>query len=353
MVIWTLRVKQVYHVVNIILGSFFLAFTAYLTIVSGITDHRPFRYDFYVNYGFVAITLIVIEFTLVGGFFKNTRKAKNLTPVFAGIGVTLFWPLLQIFNPFGIVVYFSINFVILMYCGFSGSPFPNQTTIASQKNKITMIEWVIYPILTSILFIFLLLQVHSTLFEEGFFIIIIFLALVIGILLNYKHRVQFWKIIFQYLLICLVLFIWFTFLAYPYLVFSDSFYYFSIGAIISGNLFLWYNFLDQITQERQFPLSPRQTLHSPLNQDIESHQQSDPTESNTSQFICQNCDTLLEQDAIRELKAKKTVFCARCGSQVIFPDISIKGKEDILQVHQQLLEKITNLPPRNATNSEE
>ena len=180
----------------------------------------------------------------------------------------------------------------------------------------------------------------------------IFLALVIVILVNYKHRVRFWKMIFQYIMICMVIFLWFTFLAFPYLVFSDAFFYFTIGAIISGNVFLWDNFLSQITQTRQFPQVsqvPQQSLRSSPEQDVNSHQQSEQSEANTSQCICQNCDTLLEQDAIRELQAKKTVFCARCGSQITFPGISISmdGKEDILQVHQQLLEKITQLPSVN------
>jgi DNA-directed RNA polymerase subunit RPC12/RpoP len=320
-------------------------------MLSGTTGTGPLRMDFFINNAIVAISLIVIEFTLVGGFFKKSIKLKNLIPVFTGIAVSLFWSLLQIFSPSGIAIYASIIFVILMYCGFVGSPYPNQATITPQKNRVSIVEQIIYPILTSILFIFIMLQ--DELIEEGFIVGMIFLALLIVILLNYKRRVRFWKIFFQYIMICLVIFLWFTFLTFPYLAISDVFFYFTIGAIFSSNVFLWDNFLYQITQARQSPQFPQQSPLSPSKQDFESYQQTEPLETSTSRYICQNCDTLLEQDAIRELKAKKTVFCARCGSQVTFPDISIKGKEDLLQVHQQLLEKITSLPPRNATNSEE
>jgi len=132
---------------------------------------------------------------------------------------------------------------------------------------------------------------------------------------------------------------------------EENLHWIAYGTIIFGNFFLWYFVMGLINRFRRSAL-PTDHPHSiPNKKFIEQTTQADPIESNhnghNDSLICPNCDTLLEPDAIRELQAKKKVFCASCGSQISFLDIFGDEKATVLEEHQRLMEKITKLPSVN------
>jgi hypothetical protein len=322
--------------------------------------------QFFINGAIVLISLLTIEVMLLGGFSKRSRNSRKLLVPLVGIVLTLFWAIFQFFTEIGIIFYSIINGLLLAYCGYAGNSSFTQTPRDLQQKSFTLIEQLLIPGLTSGLFLFIVLNIKSQgdyLLEGGIFFIMILLSLVIVTLLNYKQSplTRFGKLVLQFLGVCLFLLIWFFFITFPFLIsysnsshFRDSAIPFDIGslfaltlvAIVCGTFYLWDNVLDQINQARQSPQQSQQISRIQPNTTIYQSLQSDYT-SISNQLICPNCDTLLEQEAIRELQAKKAVFCASCGSQISFLDIFGNGKEAILQEHQRLLEKITKLPSVN------
>lgn len=380
-----LTMKQAYCFLIIVLGSGFIAFSTFIMLMYA-TSHRiiwggPYpswqnvftlNSRFFINGVIVLISLLTIEVMLLGGFSKRSRNSRKLLVPLAGIVLTLFWAIFQFFTEIGIIFYSIINGLLLAYCGYAGNSSFTQTPRDLQQKSFTLIEQLLIPGLTSGLFLFIVLNIESQgdyLLEGGIFFIMILLSLVIVTLLNYKQSplTRFGKLVLQFLGVWLFLLIWFFFITSPFLIsydnsshFRDSAIPFDIGslfaltlvAIVCGTFYLWDNVLDQINQARQSPQQSQQISRIQPNTAIHQSLQSNDTSIN-NQLICPNCNTLLEQDAIRELRAKKTVFCALCGDQLSIPDLFGDEKESVIREHNQLLEKFTKLPPIKVDRSEE
>ena len=359
--------KQWYRIFIILLGSTVIALNNFIMLMSE-TEYFQYGYqwvlslggDFFLPVLLVLFSSLVLEFTLLGGFCKNTRHKIILTLAFSKLVVTLFWAIFQLFTEAGIIVYTVLIGLSLAYSGFVGIQFFETT----QKNAFNLVEQGVFPILTSGLFIVLIQQqewLNDGIFGAGVFFVLILLSLVIAVLLNYKKPAKFRKLLLQYILVISILAIWFVFISFTFLYSymfrnsgvpfdSHSLFLFPYLAIVGGTFFLWDNILQQISKARLPPNQPSQSQNKFA---VPQITYSDYNNNNGHRLICPNCDVLLEQDAIQELKVKKTVFCALCGSQISFLDIFREEKATILEDHQRLMEKITNLPSRKADHSKE
>ncbi|MHA1618035.1 MAG: hypothetical protein ACTSVZ_02065 [Promethearchaeota archaeon] len=372
-------IPKAYHILLVIIGSGFIAFSTFIMLmyetdivrsVSGYDLIIRLNSNFFINASVASVALLVIEFTLLGGFSKNARNQRIFLIPLLGIVIILFWVFFQFFTEWGIRIFTLINGFLLAYSGFAGKSTFAQKSKNIQPNSFTIIERLFFPVLTSGIFLFIVWITESQgdfLLEGIIIFIMMLLSLVIVTLLNYKQspRTQFKKLLMQFLGVWLILLLWFFFVTFPFLIsyensshFLDSaieanrhaLYGITQAAILFGTFYVWDNILYQINRARHSTPHPSQ-----IQTNTAIHPSLHPEDNNkNNQVICPNCNTLLEQDAIRELKTtKKTVFCALCGDQISFTDIYGDEKEAIIREHNQLLEKFTKLPPIKVDRSEE
>jgi len=237
---------KAYHFLLVIIGSGFIAFSTFIMLMyvtdiirSGYNLIIRLNSNFFINASVASVSLLVIEFTLLGGFTKTTRGKRIPLLLFLGIVITLFWAFFQFYTEIGIRIFTLINGLILAYSGFAGSSIFPLMSRNVQPNYFKIIERIAFPVLTSGICLIIVWSIESRgdfLLEGGIFFIMMLQSLVIVTMLNYKKkpRTQFRKLLMQFLIVSFILILWFFFISFPFLISYDNSSHFSNSAIESS-----------------------------------------------------------------------------------------------------------------------